>query len=123
TLTRDGTAASYQALAMTFGAIAAPVVFCPDREELERGAYRSIFGPPVYGFRFGEDGYLLLGPGPDHSDSGAEALMGPIHQWRRALRSSRWSTAVAGRFGLDWMMRSQLILFEDDPLDYLIAGE
>jgi hypothetical protein len=38
------------------------------------------------------------------------------------LRGSRWSTGITSRFGLDWNPRSQIALFVDDPLDYLIAG-
>lgn len=122
-LTTDGTEAAYRALSQQFEAVLAPVFFCPDREELDRGAYINVFGNPVYGFSYGHDGYLMLGAGPAQSDSSATGQLGLIHRWRRVLRASRWSTGVAGSFGLDWIMRSQLVLFVDDPLDYLLAGD
>jgi len=121
-LTSDGSEAAYGALVDHFAALDPPVIFCPDQAELDRGVYADVFGRPPYGVRYGQDGYLILGGGPSHADSGAEARMGQLHRWRRELRACRWSTGVAGRFGLDWATRSQLILFVDDPLDYLIAG-
>jgi hypothetical protein len=121
-LTQDGTSSSYAHTARQFAALPFPTFFCPDESELLRGPYVEHFGEPVHAFRFGGDGYLFLGSGPAHRDSGIAAQIGPIHRWRRLLRSSRWSIGVAGRFGLDWSVRSQLVLFVDDPLDYLVPG-
>ncbi len=123
TLTRDGSVTGYESVRRRFSDIAAPVVFCPDRAELLRGAYRELFGNAVYPIRFGADGFLLLGAGIAHVDSGNAALNGSVYRHRRDLRACRWSVGVAGRFGLDWSVRSQLTLFVDDPLDYLIVGE
>ena len=121
-LTADGSEAAYRAIQTQFGALNVPVV-CPNREEYFRGDYEKVFGPAGYAFSFGEDGYLILGPDLTHGGSGTVERVGYVHRWRRALRSSRWSVGVAGRFGLDWSMRSQLALFVDDPLDYLLVGE
>ena len=122
TLTRDGTSKAYTQVARQFAVLSLPTFFCPDEAELLRGSYVEHFGEPIHAFRFGDDGFLFLGAGPTHRDSGAAAQIGPIHRWRRLLRSSRWSIGVAGRFGTNWSVRSQLVLFVDDPLDYLIAG-
>ena len=123
TLSNDGSVQAYQALQNQFRSLTVPVVFSPDREEYFRGDYETVFGPAGYAFSFGGDGYLILGPDLAHGGSGTVERVGYVHRWRRALRSSRWSVGVAGRFGLDWSMRSQLVLFVDDPLDYLLVGE
>ncbi len=123
TLTTDGQEASYVALEAQWSEMAVPVFYCPDGEEVAR--CRAAGNPIVseHAFSFGKDGYMLFGAGLSQTDVGVDGRMGAIHRWRRALRASRWSVGVTGRFGLDWSIRSQLVLFVDDPLDYLVSGE
>ncbi len=122
-LTGDGTAASYTALDAQWSALSVPVFYCPDADETTRRRAAGLALPGDHAIAFGRDGYLLLGAGLPHSDVGVDGRMGAIQRWRRALRASRWSVGVAGRFGLDWSIRAQLVLFVDDPLDYLVTAE
>lgn len=122
-LTRDGTAASYTALDTQWSALSVPVFYCPDADELARCRAAGNSLAADHAFAFGKDGYMLFGAGLSQHDVGVDGRMGTIQRWRRALRASRWSVGVAGRFGLDWSIRAQLVLFVDDPLDYLISGE
>ncbi len=122
-LTADGQESAYEALDRQFAGLDVPVFYCPNEQESARETYRARYGNPVYPQRFGDDGYLFLGGGLSHVDSIHGVRAGHLYRWRRALRSSRWSIGVATRYGLDWSMREQLVLFADDPLDYLLAGE
>lgn len=121
-LTPAGGAEAYTRLSARFAQLPMPVFFCPDAAELNRGGYEAVFGPRDFGFRFGPDGYLMIGGGLWHRDARSAERIGPLHRWRRELRSSRWSVGVAARFGLDWSMRAQLALLVDNPLDYLITA-
>lgn len=123
TLTADGQSASYVALDTQWSVVSAPVFYCPDAGEVARS--RAAGNPTAgdHAFSFGKDGYMLFGAGLSHIDAGVDGRLGAIQRWRRALRASRWSVGVVGRFGLDWSIRAQLVLFVDDPLDYLVTAE
>jgi hypothetical protein len=122
TLTRNGSEEEYQALKAILETSDVPVYLCPDATEARRAAFRKHFGDRIHGVAFGNDGYLLLGPGLAAADSQTHARLGEAHRLRRALRASRWSVGVAGAYGLDWDLRAQIALFVDDPLNFLIVG-
>ncbi len=121
-LTRNGSEEEYQALESALSSIDLPVYLCPDNKDLRGGHYRARFGDPIYGATFGRDGFLFLGGGLPAEDPRARESLGGAYLLRRALRASRWSIGVAGRFGLDWDLHAQIALFVDDPLNALIVG-
>lgn len=88
-----------------------PVFVCAEGDE------------PVFALQFGPDGYLFLGGGLAARRGATHGRLGAAHQWRRALRASRWSIGVCQAYGLDWDVRAQMALFVDDPLDFLLADD
>ena len=121
-LTHGGTAEEYQALEALLLDSEVPVYLCPDVSDARSSLYGAYFGDRVHGVTFGRDGYLFLGAGLTAADPQSHARLGEAHRLRRALRASRWSVGVTSAYGLDWDLRSQIALFVDDPLNYLIAG-
>lgn len=121
-LTRGVTEEEFRALEALLLAVEVPVYLCPDRSDARDPAFLAHFGGPIHGATFGRDGYLFLGAGLFAQDPQTPARLGEAHLLRRAMRSSRWSVGIAGEYGLDWDLRSQIALFVDDPLNYLIAG-
>lgn len=118
---REGGAVDYATIRSALEGASIPVYLCPDISDLRSGAWPESLGGPVYGVTFGEDGYLVLGPGLAAQHAQALRWIGPAHRARRMLRPSRWSTGIVARYGLDWDVRGQLAIFNDDPLDYLVA--
>ncbi|MBX3176705.1 MAG: hypothetical protein KF886_05050 [Candidatus Hydrogenedentes bacterium] len=118
---REGAPVDYAAIRPALEGASIPVYLCPDISDLRSGSWPESLGAPVYGVTFGEDGYLVLGPGFAAQQARSSRWIGPAHRARRALRASRWSTGIVTRYGIDWDVRAQLALFNDDPLDYLVA--
>jgi len=122
-LSPEGNAEAYPALQDMLASLPVPAYVVPSERELAAPEYRELFGTPFYGMAYGDDGYLMLGAGLPAAEATVSRALGSIYLARRALRASRWTIGVTGRFGLDWHLRSQIALFVDDPLDYLIAAE
>lgn len=84
--------------------------------------FERFFGPAIYAFKFGEDGFLCF----DTKGSGAGdelgAEVGALQRLRRGIKASRWSIGFTHRYGPELGMRSQLVLFSDNPLDCLIVS-
>lgn len=113
---------AYAVLREQLAGMPVPLFLCPAERDQAAPEYRANFGFPVYGVAYGEDGFLMLGAGFPAADAAAHSSLGTAYLVRRELRGSRWSIGITSRFGLDWNPRSQIALFVDDPLDYLIAG-
>ena len=122
-LAPEGNAPAYPALQDLLAALPVPAYVVPDGQDLAAPGYWELFGNPIYGMSYGEDGYLMLGAGLPAAEAAVHRALGTVYLDRRALRASRWTSGVTGRFGLDWSLRGQIALFVDDPLDYLIAAE
>lgn len=122
-LTDTGSPTELEALQAVIETIPLPVFVCPAEVDMKSGAFEEYFGQPIHALRYASDGYLFLGPDLAAQNSAVPQRLGPIYRYRRAIRASRWSVGVTGRYGLDWNIRAQMALFVDDPLDYLLAGE
>ncbi len=99
-----------------------PVYVCLAEADLAQPDVAATFGPSSYPLRIGEDGFLVLGPGLSAADPGVPGAIGDAYLARRTLRPCRWTTGVTARFGLDWDLQGQIVVFVDDPLDFLVAG-
>jgi hypothetical protein len=99
-----------------------PTFVCPGDSDLRGGLYEKVFGPTEYLFRFGADGYLSFSMhGPDGADDYTTRIA-DLELFRRAIKPARWSIGFTHRYDPSMDMRSQLILFVDDPLDHLVFG-
>lgn len=121
-LTASGMPEQFQALLDILDTCTVPTFVCPGSLDAKHGHYQRYFGPLTYMFRFGPDGYISF----DTKDTIPADELGPqdgdLYLFRRAIRSARWSVGFTHRYELLMGMRSQLVLFADDPLDGLIVG-
>lgn len=121
-LTENGAPEQFRLFLELLDRFVMPVFVVPGNHDRQNRHYESFFGPLTYAFQFGSDGYL----GFDTKDYFIADELGPqdgaLHRLRRLLRPSRWSVGFTHRYDVTMGMRAQLILFVDDPLDYLIYG-
>ena len=121
-LTENGKPEQFQSFNEILDTCALPTFVCPGNHDRDGHNYENAFGPLTYMFRFGEDGYLSY----DTKDFNVADEMGKqdadLEVFRRALKPCRWCIGLTHRYEPDQGMRSQLILFVDDPLDHLIFG-
>ena len=121
-VTENGAFEQYQHLVQLLNTITLPTFVCAGNHDRDGLNYEAFFEPHVYSFRVGEDAYLsydtkdfAVAPGIGEQDTELEIQ-------RRAIKSARWSIGLSHRYETSQGMRSQLILFVDNPLDYLIFG-
>lgn len=120
-LTADGKADQF-ALALDFlDGCALPTFVYPGEADLAEGLAQVVLGKMPYAFRFGPDGFLghRLAVSLETDWTGST---GRLHALRRFMRPLRWSVGILGRYRVGLSVREQLILFNDDPLDYVILS-
>lgn len=99
----------------------APTLVCSGSVEMASGLSRDYLGPASFVVRFGLDGYL----GHYVSELGGldmRGRAGELHRARRSIRDARWSVSFTNYYGPESSLRDQLVLFRDDPLDYVICA-
>ena len=121
-LTETGAPEQFQAFLRVIDTCALPTFVCPGNHDRQDLNYERYFGPTEYAFTYGKDGYLSY----DTKDLiTADELCpqdGRLEVLRRALKPCRWSIGLTHRYEPMQGMRSQLVLFVDNPLDYLLFG-
>ncbi len=121
-LTDNGDAEQFRSFLAVLDAFRMPTFVVSGNHDRQARNYELFFGLQTYAFRFGKDGYLAYDTkdfiiADDYSEQN-----GLLQYYRRALRSSRWSIGLTHRYDLSMGIRAQLILFVDDPLDYVLYG-
>lgn len=123
-LTEDGSPDAFRGFIAVLDQCAKPTFVCPGKRDLREGRYETFFGAPTYMFRFGRDGYLAFNMGaPAIDEAGLGRQVADLHVFRRVIRPARWSIGFTHEYNPAWDMRSQIVLFVDDPLDYLFFGQ
>ncbi len=121
-LTEDGTADQFKKFVELLDHSVLPTFVCPGNHDRLAHNYEKNFGPATYMFRFGEDGYLAF----DSKDFLTADELGPqdgqLETLRRAMAACRWAIGFTHRYEPLMGMRSQMVLFVDNPLDFLIFG-
>jgi len=121
-VTDGGAAEQFRDFISVMDTIAMPTPVCVGNHDRDGLNYEQFFGPLDYSFWYGRDGYLVF----DTKDYFTAPDLGPqtgeLETARRALKSARWSIGLSHRYESFQGMRSQLVLFVDNPLDYLIFG-
>ncbi len=121
-LTDHGEPEQYRAFLGILDTCKLPTFVCPGNHDRKADNYEQFFGPLTYMFTFGPDGYLAF----DTMDYAIADDLGPqnglLEIYRRALKPCRWSVGLTHRYDPAMGMRSQLILFIDNPLDFLLFG-
>lgn len=117
----EGGEAEYRRLVSALEKATMPVVVAPPLLK-DADRYTRHFGPLPRAFRFGHDGYLLFGDAGMHADGTAQDDAVRLQLLRRQIMDCRWSTGVTPQFSPLSGMRTQLVLFVDNPLDFLLVG-
>lgn len=121
-LTHAGTPEEFRAFVEALDRCILPTFVCPGNHDRQGLNYEKTFGPLTYLFRFGEDGYLSF----DTKDFVTADELGPqdadLEVYRRAMADCRWAIGFTHRYEPLMGMRSQLVLFVDNPLDLLVFG-
>lgn len=121
-LTGSNGSKEYEALIAWIEMQTTPIFVSPGSQERQDGLWRSYFGAPVDGFRFGPDGFMALGLLDAFGAGELDGDMGAIQRLRRVLKPQRWVVGFTGTNVMQWGMRSQLTLLADDPIDALLVG-
>ncbi len=121
-LTESGEEEEFRLFIETLDACLKPTFVVPGNHDRQGRNYERFFGPSIYAFQFGDDGYLAFDTKDFLVADEMGAQDGWLHYYRRQLRPSRWSIGFTHRYELTMGMRAQLILFVDDPLDCLLYG-
>lgn len=121
-LTDGGEAGQFETFLRVLDTCTKPTFVCAGNHDRLALNYERFFGPDVYSFWFGEDGYLSFDTKDFLVADDLSAQSAEIQLQRRALKPARWSIGFTHRYEMDMGMRTQIALFVDDPLDYLIFG-
>ena len=121
-LTEKGRADEFKRFLDVLGTCDAPTFVSPGEHDRKGHGYESFFGPATYAFRFGPDGYLGFDTSatPPIPDFVEEVAL--LQRLRRQIKAARWTMGFTHRYETHMGMRSQLVLFVDNPLDFLAVG-
>ncbi len=121
-LTETGGPEEFQRFLAVLDTCTLPTFVCPGNHDRQALNYEQFFGTLSYRFRFGQDGYLAF----DTKDFITADELGPqdgaLQRYRREIRDARFSVGFTHRYEPFMGMRSQLALFVDNPLDFLLFG-
>ncbi|MBP8128429.1 MAG: metallophosphoesterase [Candidatus Hydrogenedentes bacterium] len=121
-LTDSGSPEQFRAFLRVLDTCRLPTFVQPGNHDREGTHYETFFGPLTYMFRFGYDGFLAF----DTKDYVMADELGrqdaDLQVFRRALKPCRWTVGLTHRYEQMMGLRSQLILFVDEPLDALAFG-
>jgi predicted phosphodiesterase len=99
-----------------------PTLVCPGNHDRDGLVYEQVFGPMTYGFFFGKDGYVVFDTKDYVTADDLGAQNADLEVLRQQIKPCRWAIGVTHRYEPAQSMRSQLILFVDNPLDHLMFG-
>lgn len=121
-LTDNGKPEEFKDFVEVLDGFTIPTFVCPGNHDRDGLNYEKAFGTLDYAFTYGRDGYLSFDT-KDYvtaADTGPQA--GALETLRRSIKAARWSIGFSHRYEPLQGMRSQLSLFVDNPLDYLLFG-
>jgi predicted phosphodiesterase len=121
-LTDQGEADQFREFLKVLDTCRSPTFVCPGNHDRHGINYEQFFGPDTYTFRFGADGYISYDTKDRNIAAGEGDQDADLQVFRRRIAHTRWAVGFTHRYDEDQGMRSQLILFVDDPLDRLIFG-
>lgn len=121
-LTENGDHEQFQKFLALLDMCRMPTFVVSGNHDRQARHYEQYFGVQTYAFRFGKDGYLAFDTKDYLIADELGEQDGLLHYYRRQIRDTRWSIGLTHRYDLTMGIRSQLTLFVDDPLDYLLYG-
>lgn len=121
-LTDQGEPDQFRAVLEVLDTCKLPTFVCPGNHDRTADNYTRFFGPLTYMFAFGQDGYLSFDTKDYCVADGLGVQDSLLERYRRAIKPCRWSVGFTHRYDPTMGMRAQLILFVDNPLDFLLFG-
>jgi 3',5'-cyclic AMP phosphodiesterase CpdA len=121
-LTDQGSPEQYKEFIRILNTCALPTFVCPGNHDRGDDNWARFFGPQAYYFMFGQDGYMAYDTKDFNTADEAGPQDGALYTCRRAIQSCRWAVGITHRYEANQGMRSQLTLFLDEPLDWLLFG-
>ncbi|HPO14988.1 MAG TPA: metallophosphoesterase [Candidatus Hydrogenedentes bacterium] len=121
-LTDNGTPEQFTAFVEILDTCTLPTFVCPGNHDRAADHYERFFGPLTYAFQFGQDGYLSFDTKDYCPADELGSQDGALERYRRLLKPCRWTIGLTHRYDPMMGMRSQIILFVDNPLDVLLFG-
>jgi len=121
-LTQDGTPEQLQEFLRIMDGCTLPTFVCPGNHDRAALNYEQFFGPLAYMFCFGQDGYIAFDTKDYLPADELGAQDADLEVFRRDIKAARWSIGFTHRYEAIMGMRSQIVLFLDNPLDHLIFG-
>lgn len=121
-LTESGSPEEFKAFVDILDQCSVPTFVSPGPCDKSSGHYERFFGDLTYGFFFGKDGYLAFDSAGSLPANELGAQDGTLYRLRRQIRACRWSIAFTFQYQPWHAMRSQFVLFADDPIDYLVTS-
>ncbi|HNV20016.1 MAG TPA: metallophosphoesterase [Candidatus Hydrogenedentes bacterium] len=121
-LTQDGKPEEFRRFLEALDTCVLPTFVSAGNHDRTALNYEKTFGPLVYSFRYGPDGYLVFDTKDFVIADALDTQVGELQRLRRAIKPLRWSIGATHRYDPAMSMRSQLVLFVDDPLDFLMFG-
>lgn len=121
-ITQSGTPEQFREFLEILNTCKLPTFVCAGNHDRLDVNYQRYFGPGAYDFTFGKDGYIVFDTKDYHIAPELGVQDGLLQAARRKLKPCRWVIGATHRFDPDMGMRSQLVLFVDDPLDHLFVG-
>ncbi len=84
--------------------------------------YEKMFYTSIYAFRYGKDGFIVYDTREYRTADGWGEQDTLLYRYRRELKPSRWTFGITHRYEYTMGIRAQIILFIDDPIDFLLYG-
>lgn len=121
-LTDQGEAAQFARFVEVLNTCTLPTFVCAGNHDRNGLNYEKTFGPDAYMFWFGKDGYIGFDTKDFYVADDLRAQPADLQIFRRTLKPARWCIGFSHRYEADMGMRTQIVLFIDNPLDWFIFG-
>jgi len=99
-----------------------PTFVCAGNHDRDEDNYEKMFYSSLYAFRYGKDGYIVYDTREYRTADSWGEQDTLLYRYRRELKSSRWTFGITHRYEFTMGIRSQMILFVDDPIDFILYG-
>ncbi|HOV33745.1 MAG TPA: metallophosphoesterase [Candidatus Hydrogenedens sp.] len=121
-LTHDATMEQWGMFLKILNQCKKPTFVCAGNHDRNKDNYENMFHTSTYAFRYGKDGYIVYDTKEYRvADSRGEQDT-LLYRYSRELKSSRWMFGITHRYEFTMGIRAQIILFVDDPIDFILYG-
>ncbi|MGC8738039.1 MAG: metallophosphoesterase family protein [Candidatus Hydrogenedens sp.] len=99
-----------------------PTFVCAGNHDRDEDNYEKMFFTSLYAFRYGKDGFIVFDTREYRTADSWREQDALLYRYRRELKSSRWTFGITHRYEFTMGIRSQITLFIDDPIDFILYG-